>query len=305
MIKREELTNPASCLNRAHEDEMTFVLLGRDKAAPVAIHAWVTERLRLGKNTQQDAQITEARLCAEIMEGNLPKADERAAEPALALPDDHLKHVQAFLQEMYAIMIDPVEDATGNIADTCRLLINAARRDRDTINHLMQGKPDPAPACPHCHHSAHSGKCLQALRVGKPGEDQFCLCDPAPTEGAPQGIWIDPQRQGGFPCIKGTRIQVHLVLRALALHADLSGVTTAYPDLTADNAKDALWFACEQLAPGAAPAPAPVTPQELLVHAEYLVVHCDHKGSTAGTCCLRCRQISDGLRTLANRMEKR
>lgn len=68
MIKREELTNPASCMSKARDDEMTFVLLGRDAAAPVAIRAWVAERLRLGKNLPTDGQILEAERCAERME---------------------------------------------------------------------------------------------------------------------------------------------------------------------------------------------------------------------------------------------
>lgn len=38
-------------------------------------------------------------------------------------------------------------------------------------------KRQPA-RCPQCDHAEHVGKCLQALRVGKPGEDQFCLCEP-------------------------------------------------------------------------------------------------------------------------------
>jgi hypothetical protein len=60
VIKREELTNLNSCMNRALDDEMTFVLLGRDPAAPVAIRAWAQERIRLGKNTSRDLQITDA-----------------------------------------------------------------------------------------------------------------------------------------------------------------------------------------------------------------------------------------------------
>jgi hypothetical protein len=60
MRKRDELTNPASCMNRAKDDEWTFVLLGRDAAAPVAVRAWIDERIRLGKNTPGDAQIVEA-----------------------------------------------------------------------------------------------------------------------------------------------------------------------------------------------------------------------------------------------------
>jgi L-aminopeptidase/D-esterase-like protein len=55
-------------MRSAHPEEMVFVLLGRDAAAPVAIRAWVQERIRLGKNAPTDEQIAEAMQCAEIME---------------------------------------------------------------------------------------------------------------------------------------------------------------------------------------------------------------------------------------------
>lgn len=60
MRKRDELTDPTSCMSRARDDEMTFVLLGRDRAAPAAVRAWIEERVRLGKNTRADAQILDA-----------------------------------------------------------------------------------------------------------------------------------------------------------------------------------------------------------------------------------------------------
>lgn len=68
MIKHEELSNPNSCMNRANNDEMTFVLLGRDSAAPVAIRAWVNERIRQGKNEHNDPQILDALRCADAMD---------------------------------------------------------------------------------------------------------------------------------------------------------------------------------------------------------------------------------------------
>ena len=67
MRKKQELTDPRSCMSKARDDEMTFVLLGRDVAAPVAIMAWVEERLRLGKNAASDPQIQEAMECAAQM----------------------------------------------------------------------------------------------------------------------------------------------------------------------------------------------------------------------------------------------
>jgi hypothetical protein len=54
MRKNEELNNPDSCTNRAHNDEMLFVLMGRDLASPATIRFWVTERIRLGKNAAGD-----------------------------------------------------------------------------------------------------------------------------------------------------------------------------------------------------------------------------------------------------------
>lgn len=67
MRKRIEAVNPDSCWNRADQNEWIFVLLGRDVAAPAAIEAWCQERIRLGKNTEDDPQIQEARACASYM----------------------------------------------------------------------------------------------------------------------------------------------------------------------------------------------------------------------------------------------
>lgn len=60
MRKREELSQSDSCLNKAHDDEMLFVLLGRDPAAVVAVRAWIEERIRLGKNKRTDVKIADA-----------------------------------------------------------------------------------------------------------------------------------------------------------------------------------------------------------------------------------------------------
>ena len=68
MIKREELTDPASCMSRAHYDEMTFVLLGRDIAAAATIRYWIGVRISLGKNIPADPQIQEALNVAEQIE---------------------------------------------------------------------------------------------------------------------------------------------------------------------------------------------------------------------------------------------
>lgn len=68
MRKKDELAKDHTCMSHAHPEEMVFVLLSRDVAAPVAIRAWVAERLRVGKNVDTDPQIVEALECARTME---------------------------------------------------------------------------------------------------------------------------------------------------------------------------------------------------------------------------------------------
>lgn len=60
MTKEKEISDPNSCLNKAKDNEILFVLLGRDPAAPAAIRAWIRERLQLGKNVEKDDQIKSA-----------------------------------------------------------------------------------------------------------------------------------------------------------------------------------------------------------------------------------------------------
>lgn len=68
MRKSLELADPTSCLNRATDDEFVFVLLGRDQATPIAIRAWIAERIRIGKNKADDPQIVSAEDLAKTIE---------------------------------------------------------------------------------------------------------------------------------------------------------------------------------------------------------------------------------------------
>ena len=77
MRRSDEVIHPFSCFNRAREDELVFVLLGRDVAAPAAIRAWVKERIKYGKNQPEDLQIIEALSTA----GKMEREQERELEP--------------------------------------------------------------------------------------------------------------------------------------------------------------------------------------------------------------------------------
>lgn len=68
MRKECELSNPESCLNKADDLEMIFVLRGKDLAAPSVIRMWAEARITLGLNTRDDAKMREALQCAGIME---------------------------------------------------------------------------------------------------------------------------------------------------------------------------------------------------------------------------------------------
>lgn len=66
MRKYDELTK--GCLSKANLHEMCFVLLARDKSAPVAIRAWVKHRIKTKQNNYKDRKIQEAIECAQLME---------------------------------------------------------------------------------------------------------------------------------------------------------------------------------------------------------------------------------------------
>ena len=87
MIKRDEIEHPESCLNKARDGERLFVLRAVDAAAPVAIRAWVAERLRLGKNKLDDAQIREALDCATRMETERRELEESRRQGELHIAD--------------------------------------------------------------------------------------------------------------------------------------------------------------------------------------------------------------------------
>lgn len=68
MLKKNELDDENSCLNRATANEMLFVILERDVAAPETIRYWCMMRIKHGKNRETDAQIIEALNCASYIE---------------------------------------------------------------------------------------------------------------------------------------------------------------------------------------------------------------------------------------------
>lgn len=65
MLKRDELRDPNSCLNKAADDEMLFVFRATDKLAPHFIRMWAAT-VEFVRGTSR--KVMEARACADIME---------------------------------------------------------------------------------------------------------------------------------------------------------------------------------------------------------------------------------------------
>jgi hypothetical protein len=80
---------------------------------------------------------------------------DQAEEVTLA---SHTKHVEAFLQGMYATMVDPVEQPRMNVAELCELLLRRAREDREAL-HSQSVAPQsaPGPQTPKCNCADISG----------------------------------------------------------------------------------------------------------------------------------------------------
>lgn len=58
-------------------------------------------------------------------------------------------------------------------------------------------------------------------------------------------ITIDPRRMGGVPCIRDLRIPVATVVDLVADGMEAPEILRAYPDLEADDIREALRFAAE------------------------------------------------------------
>lgn len=132
MRKREEVANPSSCLNRAREDEMIFVLLGRDVATPAAIRMWFHERLRLGKNRCGDAQMIEALQCAATI-----VAEHKGA--VLPTPAESVDDVPEGWRATYDLAVD---DQNGWIRFTgaeVKSILEGWARDRRELASLREG----------------------------------------------------------------------------------------------------------------------------------------------------------------------
>ena len=60
-----------------------------------------------------------------------------------------------------------------------------------------------------------------------------------------QRITVDPGQMGGLPCIRGLRIPVVTVVAMVADGMTTDEILAAYPDLEAEDVREALHYAAE------------------------------------------------------------
>lgn len=123
MRKKDELSKEHTCMRHAHPEEMVFVLLGRDAAAPVAIRSWVAERLRLGKNVETDEQIVEALACAQTMETEGRQWVGAATHYPLGMGEESRR-----LHREYNALVEAQINGAKNRADVVRVTDECAAK---------------------------------------------------------------------------------------------------------------------------------------------------------------------------------
>jgi hypothetical protein len=78
--KHEELIDPNSCLNKARDDEMLFILCGDDRSAPSTVMDWIRHRVEFGQNAPTDGKLQCAGSVAEIMDRERVDREASGAE---------------------------------------------------------------------------------------------------------------------------------------------------------------------------------------------------------------------------------
>jgi uncharacterized protein (DUF433 family) len=60
-------------------------------------------------------------------------------------------------------------------------------------------------------------------------------------------ITVNPDQMGGVPCVRGLRIPVATIVGMVADEMTTAEILAAYPDLSAEDVREALRYAAESL----------------------------------------------------------
>lgn len=141
MRKRDELSDPRSCLNRAKSDEWVFTLLGRDAAAADTVRFWIQKRIALGKNEPDDAQIAEAKawISAVIAEHGHPY-QSRSVGALEEVMRDERERIARRIEEQGMLLNTLFPDTAGRHDALIADLVRMVRADHFRITAPLAGK---------------------------------------------------------------------------------------------------------------------------------------------------------------------
>ena len=117
----------------------------------------------------------------------------KVIEEARQQQTEHLEHVEAFLQEMYATMIDPVEQPNMTVTEMCALLLKTAQQQRELAyaQSLQQaaaptgkcGLPHSLPTVYHpcCLAKGHNPEDMHLFMPIQVSETYYCTPAPQPV----------------------------------------------------------------------------------------------------------------------------
>lgn len=125
----------AKCLNcnRDYDQETQGAICPHDVGGPNSLPPWPKSKSRameplvkLSNYLREHQNGIDVRWTAKVIE----EAERKYA--------DHLEHVTEFLNEMYATLVDPVEQPVMTVAELCVTLLKTAREQREQLNHTQR-----------------------------------------------------------------------------------------------------------------------------------------------------------------------
>lgn len=66
MLKRDEVSDPTSCLNKAADDEPVFVIRAKDRVGPATVRDWVYRATALGIHQEKVAEALDLARAMEV-----------------------------------------------------------------------------------------------------------------------------------------------------------------------------------------------------------------------------------------------
>lgn len=244
MRKRDELTNPDSCMSKARPDEMTFVLLARDEDAPGTVRDWIARRILSGKNEPGDRQMVDAERCARIMEAERSSA---APEPvAISIPDAPPRPVESRMDTIDTAFAAIGGEEFRKDSCNCDPDVNyqceycAIREGLRSAKWVMEHFAPPYRDATHADAATATDEAPDSFPPPTDGDDE-----PDPTPPWQDRLVFDFNVSESSPVVKGTWVTAGHIVSLIVDGWTWSDILRCHPELTEDDIRVCLAYAVE------------------------------------------------------------